>query len=84
MYRHALIYLNTLFRLDISIQSTSKVQLIQYFQQLLSNIGFQKMISIPNVYIRVNEGNIFEHVAIHLVNEDQVIMDDLIVHFYAE
>ncbi|CAF1370973.1 unnamed protein product [Adineta steineri] len=39
---------------------------------------------LPNVYIRVNQGNIFEHVLIHLVNEDDVIEEDLIVHFYAE
>ncbi|CAF2724379.1 unnamed protein product [Rotaria sp. Silwood2] len=84
MYRQALIYLNTLFRLDINIQSITKLHLIEHFRQLLSNIGFNSIIHIPNVYIRNNKGNIFEHALIHLVNEDDFIVDDLIVHFYAE
>ncbi|CAF3340249.1 unnamed protein product [Rotaria sp. Silwood1] len=85
MYRQALIYVNTLFRLDLNIQSTTtKFQLIEHFRQLLSTIGFNPIIHMPNVYIRVNKGNIFEHVLIHLVNEDNFIVDDLIVHFYAE
>ncbi|CAF0792750.1 unnamed protein product [Rotaria sordida] len=87
MYRQALIYLNTLFRLDINIQSTTtttKFHLIKHFKQLLSNMGFNSINHIPNVYIRINQGNIFEHVLIHLVNEDDLIVDDLIVHFYAE
>ncbi|CAF4621056.1 unnamed protein product, partial [Rotaria sp. Silwood2] len=76
--------LNTLFRLDINIQSITKLHLIEHFRQLLSNIGFNSIIHIPNVYIRNNKGNIFEHALIHLVNEDDFIVDDLIVHFYAE
>ncbi|CAF1558443.1 unnamed protein product [Adineta steineri] len=84
MYRQAFIYMNTLFRLDVNIQSPSKFHLIEHFRQLLINLGFKHIISLPNVYIRVNQGNIFEHVLIHLVNEDDVIEEDLIVHFYAE
>jgi hypothetical protein len=79
MYRQALIYLSTLFRFNVTIQSTSKLHFIEHFRQLLTNIGFKHIISIPNVYIRVNQGNIFEHALVHLVNEDE-----LIVHFYAE
>jgi len=79
MYQQALIYLNTLFRLSINIESTSKVHFIEHFRQLLLTIGFKQILNLPNVYIRVNQGNIFEHVLIQLD-----IKDDLIVHFYAE
>jgi hypothetical protein len=79
MYQQAFIYLNTLFRMDVKIESTSSFHFIEHFTQLLENIGFKNIFNIPNVYLRVNRGNIFEHVLIHIVNED-----DFIVHFYAE
>jgi len=69
------IYLNTLFRLNLHIESTSKLSI----RQLLSTIGFQQILHLSNVYIRINQGNIFEHILIHLLNED-----DSIVHFYAK
>lgn len=84
MYRQAFVYLNTLFRLDVTIQSaTTKFQLIEHFRELLSNLGYNRIINLSNVYMRVNEGNIFEHAAIQLVNEDDFITDELIVRFYA-
>jgi len=79
MYQQALIYLNTLFRLSINIESTSKFQFIEHFQELLSTIEFKPILNQPNFYIRINEGNIFEHILIHFVNQD-----DLIIHFYAK
>ncbi|UJR25167.1 hypothetical protein I4U23_006523 [Adineta vaga] len=78
-YRQALIYCSTLSRFDINIQSTSTIRFIEYFQQLLMNMGFKQLITIPNGYIRVNQGNIFEHAMIHFIEDN-----DLIVHFYAE
>ncbi|CAF3453563.1 unnamed protein product [Rotaria socialis] len=84
VYQQAFIYLNTLFRLEMNLQSTIKIHLIEHFRQLLSNLGFNSIIHVPNVYIRINKGNIFEHVVIHLINEDDFIAEDLIVHFYAE
>ncbi|CAF4180315.1 unnamed protein product [Rotaria magnacalcarata] len=83
-YQQAFIYLNTLFRLEMNLQSTIKIHLIEHFRQLLSNLGFSSIIHVPNVYIRINKGNIFEHIVIHLINEDDLIAEDLNVHFYAE
>jgi len=79
MYQQAFIYLNTLFRLSINIESISKHDFIEHLQQLLLTIGFKHILNQSNVYIRINEGNIFEHILIHIVNEE-----DLIVHFYAK
>ncbi len=84
MYQQAFIYLNTLVRLDVKIESSSKIHFIEHFKQLLENIGFKYIVNISNVYLRVNEGNIFEHIMIHIVNEGDYMEDDLIVHFYAE
>ncbi|CAF4736611.1 unnamed protein product [Rotaria socialis] len=84
VYQQAFIYLNTLFRLEMKLQSTIRIHLIEHFRQLLSNLGFNSIIHVPNVYIRINKGNIFEHVLIHLINDDDFIAEDLIVHFYAE
>ena len=66
------------------IQSVSKFHLTEQFQQLLAAIAFEPIVSLSNVYMRVNKGGLFEHVLIHLVNEDELVIDDLIVHFYAE
>ena len=74
-----MIYLNSLFRLSVAIESPSTFRLFEHFQELISTIGFKQMPHLSNGYIRVNEGNIFEHVAIHLVPED-----DFIVHLYAK
>ena len=79
MYQQGLIYFQTFFRLTLNIQSTSKPALIEHFQQFLSTIGFRSIIDQSNVFIRINEGNIFENVLIHLVNED-----NLIIRFYAK
>ena len=78
------IYFNTFFRLDISIQSKSKFDLIGHCRRLFSNIGLKKLTMIADGYLRVDEGNIFEHVLIHLVNSEEFLSDDLIIHFYAE
>lgn len=72
--------MKTFFRLIVKIQSTAtSMALIEYFRQLLSITGFQTMIDQSNVYVRINEGSIFENVLIHLANED-----DLTIHFYAK
>ena len=84
MYQQAFIYLNTLVRLDVKIESSSKFHSIEHFKQLLENIGFKCIVNISNVYLRVHEGNIFEHIMIHIINGEDYIEDDLIVHFYAE
>lgn len=76
MYQQGLIYFQTFFRLTINIRSTSKPAPIEQF---LSTIGFRSIIDQSNVFIRINEGNIFENVLIHLVDED-----DLIIRFYAK
>ena len=78
-HQQALIYLNTFSRLPVRIESKSKIYLIEDFQRLLANLGFQALRNIPNAYLRLDEGNIFEHAVVHLLGED-----DLIVHFYAE
>ncbi|CAF1167076.1 unnamed protein product [Adineta ricciae] len=78
-YRQAFIYFSTLSSLSITIQSTSKFQLIEHFQQLLTTIGFKQILTLSNMYVRVSQGNIFEHVLIQFVDED-----DLFVHFYAQ
>ena len=62
----------------------SKFHLTEQFQELLFDLGFERIVSLSNVYMRVNGGGLFEHVLIHLVNEDELVIDDLIVHFYAE
>lgn len=67
--------------MSLNIESTSKYDLIEHFHQLLSTIDFKK---ISNVYIRYNPGDIFEHAVVYLANEDEFIVDDLIVHFYAK
>jgi hypothetical protein len=69
------IYLNTLSRLDLHIESTSKL----HFHQLLTTIGFDQIPNLSNVFIRISEGTIFEHILIDLTNND-----DFIVHFYAK
>jgi hypothetical protein len=79
IYQQAFIYFNTLFRLSINIESISKFDFIEHLRQLLLTIGFKHILNQSNIYIRINEGNIFEHILIHIVNED-----DLIVHFYAK
>lgn len=85
MYHQAFMYLNTLCRLDINFQlTTSKNQFVENFGLLLSTIGFNRVTRIPNAYIRIGEGNVFEHVLIHWINEDDFTDDGLIVHFYAE
>ena len=78
-YRQAFIYFRTLSSLSITIQSTSKFHLIEHFQQLLTTIGFKQILTLSNMYVRVNQGNIFEHILIEFVDED-----DLFVHFYAQ
>jgi hypothetical protein len=70
MSHQAFIYLNTLFRLNLHIESTT------HLRELLSTIGFQQIVHLSNVYIRINQGTIFEHILIH--------QDDSIVHFYAK
>ncbi|CAF1241902.1 unnamed protein product [Adineta ricciae] len=78
-YRQAFIYFSTLSSLSITIESTSKFHLIENFQQLLTTIGFKQILTLSNMYVRVSQGNIFEHVLIQFVDED-----DLLVHFYAQ
>lgn len=63
----------------IKIQSIPTSTFIEHFRQFLSIMNFQTMIDQSNVYIRINEGSIFDNVLIHLVNEN-----DLIIHFYAK
>lgn len=79
MYQQGLIYFQTFFRLAVRIQSTSKLTLIEHCIQFLSTIGFRSMIDQLNVYIRINEGNIFDNVLIHFMDEDH-----LIIRFYAK
>lgn len=84
MHQQMLIYLNTLFRFGVTIVSKSKIYLMEDLRALLSNLGFQAMRNVANAYLRLDEGNIFEHALVHLVGEDEFMTDDLIVHFYAE
>lgn len=76
IYQQAMIYLNTLFHYSINIETISKIDFIEHFQQLLSTIGFKAFPNSTDFYIRINEGNIFEHIVIH--------QDELVIHFYAK
>ena len=84
MHQQVLIYLNTLVRLGVTIESKSKIYLMEDLRALLSNLGFEAMRNVSNAYLRLDEGNIFEHALVHLVGEDEFMTADLIVHFYAE
>lgn len=74
-----IIYLNTLYNLSINIQTLSKDDFLEHIQQLLLTIGFKSNENFQDFYFRICEGNIFEHIIIHLIHQD-----DIIVHFYAK
>lgn len=83
--RQVSIYLNTFTQVGITIQSTSKFVVIEDFRRLLLSIGFKQIDAVSNGYLRIDEGNLFEHAVIQLVNADEFMTDDdLLVHFYTE
>lgn len=82
--RQCSIYFSTFSRLEISVRTASKFELIGDFHRLLSKIGFQSIRFFSDGFFRLDDGSLFGHVLVHLADADDLISDELIVHFYAQ
>ena len=81
--RQISMYFNSFSRLAFLIESSSKYNLIEHFQRLLTSIDFIEVENCSNGFLRIDQGNIFEHALVHLVNANEFMDEELIVHFYS-